>query len=80
MFGAYLSRNVRQETGKTLQHNLRSIRIDVAARMLTGGANVTEAALAVGYSSLSHFAKAFEAEKGMVPSRFLRPSSFPGGD
>jgi AraC-like DNA-binding protein len=70
--GPYLSRSVKRETGKTLQQHLRSIRIDAAARMLTGGANVTEAAFAVGYSSLSHFSKAFEVEKGLLPSEFVR--------
>jgi AraC-like DNA-binding protein len=40
--------------------------------MLTRGANVTEAAFAVGYSSLSHFSKAFEVEKGLLPSEFVR--------
>ncbi len=70
--GPYLSRSVKRETGKTLQQHLRSIRIDAAARMLTAGANVTEAAFAVGYSSLSHFSKAFEVEKGILPSEFVR--------
>ena len=68
----YLSRSVKRETSKTLQQHLRSIRIDAAARMLNGNANVTEAALAVGYSSLSHFSKAFQAEKGILPSEFIR--------
>ena len=70
--GPYLSRSVKRETGKTLQQHLRSIRIDAAARMLDGGANVTEAAFAVGYSSLSHFSKAFEVEKGLLPSDYVR--------
>ena len=40
--------------------------------MLDSGANVTEAAFAVGYSSLSHFSKAFEVEKGILPSDYVR--------
>ena len=70
--GPYLSRSVKRETGKTLQQHLRAIRIDAAARMLDSGANVTEAAFAVGYSSLSHFSKAFEVEKGILPSDYVR--------
>ena len=72
--GPYLSRSVKRETGKTLQQHLRAMRIETAARMLSEGANVTEAAFDVGYSSLSHFSKAFEAEMGLLPSAFIRSS------
>ncbi len=65
----YLSRLFRQHTGGTLSRKLRQIRIDRAAVLLRDGAcNVTEAALEVGYNSLSHFTKAFVAEKGVRPS------------
>jgi AraC-like DNA-binding protein len=67
----YLSRLFRLHTGKTLSQKLRQIRIDQAADLLHDGkSNVTEAALEVGYSSLSHFSKAFLAEKGVLPSNF----------
>jgi AraC-like DNA-binding protein len=33
--------------------------------------NVTEAALEVGYQSLSHFAKAFREETGLTPRAWL---------
>lgn len=75
--GSYLSRTVKRETGKTLLRHLRVIRVDAAARLMSNGANVTEAAFAVGYSSLSHFSKAFAAEKGVLPSQFIRPASPP---
>jgi AraC-like DNA-binding protein len=65
----YLSRLYKQHSGKTLSRKLREIRIDRAAALLRDGScNVTEAALEVGYSSLSHFTKAFVAEKGVRPS------------
>jgi AraC-like DNA-binding protein len=65
----YLSRLFRQHSGKTLSQKLREIRIDRAAALLRdGGCNVTEAAFEVGYNSLSHFTKAFVAEKGQRPS------------
>ncbi len=65
----YLSRLFRQHSGKTLSQKLREIRIDHAAVLLRdGGCNVTEAAFEVGYNSLSHFTKAFVAEKGTRPS------------
>ncbi len=67
----YLSRLFRAHTGKTLTQKLRQIRIDHAADLLRDGSrNVTEAALEVGYNSLSHFTKAFILEKGILPSRF----------
>ncbi len=72
----YLSRLVTKETGKTLSLHLRAFRIEQAALLLAGGdANVTEVAGEVGYHSLSHFSKAFTAEQGMSPSRFLKRST-----
>lgn len=69
----YLSRLVRQDTGKTLSLHLRAFRIERAAELLARrNFNVTEVAFEVGYSSLSHFAKAFSAEKGVTPSQFIR--------
>lgn len=64
----YLSRLFKQQTGFTLSRKLREIRIDRAAQLLREGLNVTEAAFEVGYNSLSHFTKAFLAEKGVRPS------------
>jgi AraC-like DNA-binding protein len=67
----YLSRLFKRHGGKTLSRKLREIRIDHAADLLRdGNANVTEAAFEVGYSSLSHFTKAFVAEKGVRPSEW----------
>ncbi|MGC6459421.1 MAG: helix-turn-helix domain-containing protein [Akkermansiaceae bacterium] len=69
----YLSRLVKQGTGKPLSLHLRQFRIEKAAELLAGNQfNVTEVALEVGYQSLSHFSKAFMLEKGMTPSQFLR--------
>ncbi len=67
----YLSRLYRLHTGMTLSRKLRQMRVDHAAALLrNGGCNVTEAALEVGYSSLSHFTKAFFTEKGVRPSDY----------
>ncbi|YCM45847.1 AraC family transcriptional regulator [Verrucomicrobiaceae bacterium 227] len=69
----YLSRLVKQDTGKTLSLHLRALRIEKAAELLSNNRlNVTEVALEVGYQSLSHFSKAFSQEKGMTPSQFLK--------
>ena len=68
----YLSRQFKKSTGMTLKQKHRALRIDHAASLLQDGDfNVTEAALEVGYNSLSHFSKAFLEEKGQLPSEFL---------
>lgn len=67
----YLSRTFSQETGMTLSQYLRSLRMEKAAELLrTGKYNVTEAALAVGYNSLSHFSKVFCEVFGKCPCAF----------
>lgn len=69
----HLSRMVSAESGRTLQHHLRRMRIEHACELLgTGRANVTETALSCGYQSLSHFAKAFREETGASPSEWLK--------
>tara|TARA_B110000908_G_C10267017_1_gene465207 strand:+ start:1110 stop:2042 length:933 start_codon:yes stop_codon:yes gene_type:complete len=67
----YLSRFYSQQTGTTISRKLRSLRMEKAGDLLLGGKfNVTEAALAVGYNSLSHFTKAFFLEKSVKPSEY----------
>lgn len=67
----YLSRLFSQQAGMTIPRYLREIRIERAAEMLHAGThNVTEAAFEVGYSSLSHFSKAFCETKGCCPGLF----------
>jgi AraC-like DNA-binding protein len=75
----YLSRIFSQETGTTISRYLRDLRLDRAAAILKmGKSNVTEAAMEVGYSSLSHFSKAFAARFGVCPCVFpLNPSLLP---
>lgn len=55
---------------------VRRLRLNQACFLLSrGGDNVTEVALAVGYSNLSHFAKVFKEHYGRTPSEFLRGNS-----
>ena len=57
----------------TISLFLRRLRIEKAAeKMSSGRMNVSEAALEVGYRSLSHFSQAFRAEKGCSPSEWMR--------
>lgn len=68
----YLSRTFTQIEGVTLSLWLRRVRMDRAAELLSSGrCNVSEAALEVGYRSLSHFSRAFAEEKGVVPSKWV---------
>jgi len=67
----YLSRIFTQEVGKTISVTLRDIRMERAASLLREGRmNVTEVALAVGYSSLSHFSGAFREVIGCCPGLY----------
>jgi len=64
----YLSRIFSREVGLTIPQYLRNARMDRAADLLRSGRyNVTEAATEVGYSSLSHFSKAFCETIGCCP-------------
>ncbi len=67
----YLSRTFSKEVGMTLPQFLRKLRMDRAAELLRAGKhNVTEAALEVGYSSLSHFSQAFHETFGVCPGLY----------
>jgi AraC-like DNA-binding protein len=67
----YLSRIFTQEVGKTISVTLRDLRMERAASLLREGRmNVTEAALEVGYSSLSHFSSAFREVIGCCPGLY----------
>lgn len=67
----YLSRTFSQQTGLTISHWLRRARLERAAGLLRSGKhNVTEAALEVGYSSLSHFSQAFREMYGCCPGLY----------
>ena len=67
----YLSRQFSEATGLTIQQCLRQARLERAAELLRDGKhNVTEAALEVGYNSLSHFTVAFRETFGCCPGLY----------
>ncbi len=67
----HLSRSFTKETGGSIPKYLRMKRIEKAAELLRGGkTNVTQAAMAVGYSSLSAFNKAFVEQMGCCPGLY----------
>ena len=70
---AYLSRSFSSEAGMTLRQFQRAARIERAAQLLSSGRfNVSEAAVEVGYQSLSQFGRAFREERGLTPRDFLK--------
>ena len=70
----HLSRTFSQHTGRTVPQYLRQLRLERAAQLLREGrCNVTEAAMEVGYSSLSHFSKAFWEAYGCCPGLYGDP-------
>lgn len=67
----YLSRIFSAQTGQTISQHLRQLRLERAAELLKSRElNVTEAALEVGYSSLSHFSAAFQETFGCCPGLY----------
>ena len=78
----YLSRIFSTQTGQTITQYLRQLRMEKAAELLRSGEyNVTEAALEVGYNSLSHFSAAFHETFGGCPGLypFKTPTQKPPG-
>ena len=68
---SHLSRIFAEHTGQSIPKFLRTRRIERAAELLrVGKMNVTEAAMAVGYSSLSAFNKAFVEQMGCCPGLY----------
>ena len=66
-----MSRIFAQETGASIPKFLRMKRIEKAAAFIRSGKmNVTEAAMAVGYSSLGAFTKAFVEQMGCCPGLY----------
>lgn len=69
---SHLSRLFTAEFGHGPTVQLRRLRLDHAAMLLRSGrANVTEAALAVGYQSLGQFSRAFAGHHGRPPSALM---------
>jgi AraC-like DNA-binding protein len=72
----YLSRTFSREMGLTIPQYLQRLRLERAAELLKAGQlNVTEVAMEVGYSSLSHFSLAFRQAFGSCPG--LYPVTIP---
>lgn len=63
-----LCRLFRRYTGLSPMEFLNLHRVNEAAKLLQGGARVTDAALQTGFSNMSYFAKVFRRYRSMAPS------------
>ena len=77
----HLARIFHQTTGKTLTGRLREMRIQHAQRLLLDSTlSIGEIGFQVGYSSFSHFSKAFKDLTGVSPSEYRRHKGRTGRD
>ncbi|MDX5362311.1 MAG: GlxA family transcriptional regulator [Alphaproteobacteria bacterium] len=68
-----LQRLFAAELGMSASAFYRGLRLDLAARLLTGtGLPLAEVAGATGFSAVSHFVQAFAARHGQTPARYRR--------
>jgi len=73
-----LNRKLQALTGHSTHDFIRTLRLYRAAQLLSQhSGNVSEVAYDVGFSSVSHFAKAFHEQFGETPSDFVEHSSKP---
>jgi AraC family transcriptional regulator len=67
----HFSRRFKDATGKSPYRYLVDVRLERAAELLRRGrAGVTEAALTVGFSDPSRFARMFRARFGASPAKY----------
>lgn len=71
-----LQREIKASTGLTPVEFIRSVRLNEARKMLSGGNyNVSEAAYACGFNNLSYFTRSFKSEFGVLPSQWVEMKS-----
>ena len=71
----HLCRLFKRRMGTTIHRYLTRLRLRTALEMLgTPGVDLTRVALALGFSSHSHFTDCFRREYGITPSRFRDPA------
>ena len=71
----YLTRCFHREMNITPVEYLNRYRLKEAKGLLGTGANVTETAMAVGFSSVSYFTRLFEKEVGVSPGAYRHTHS-----
>lgn len=66
---ATMTASYKKRYGETVTESLSRIRLEAARRLLEGGASVTEAATACGFTDPSYFSKCFRRAYGYSPSK-----------
>ena len=71
MSGAYFSRKVKAETGKTFLEHLTELRVTNAKkRLVTTSMSVSDIGHSVGYPDSNYFVKVFKRSTGLTPSEY----------
>jgi AraC family transcriptional regulator len=73
----HLARIFRQQTGQTIHAYLTQIRLRTALDYLQSDMDLTHLALALGFSSHSHFTQAFRQAFGALPSQIRARHTYP---
>ncbi len=68
----YLNRLVKKELGIRASEYIINYRISRAKEMFDSGVNVSDTALACGYTDLPYFSQCFKHHVGMTPSEYRR--------
>ena len=68
----HLCRVFRERTGRSLHRYRTELRLRSSLEQIERGSDITSTALALGFSSHSHFTAAFRRAFGITPSRFAR--------
>lgn len=72
---SHLFRRVRQVTGQSPSDLLRGKRVEEGARLLrTTSGSIADVAFSVGFKSVSHFFRCFQAQYGVTPTEYRRAS------
>ena len=66
---SHMCRTFMNNTGVTINHYLNQTRCNAALHMISHGALVTDAALAVGFSDYNYFSRVFHKLMGFAPSQ-----------
>lgn len=67
----YLSHYFKKETGFSISEYIKTQKIVAAKRLLQSGTSVTQTALALGFSSDSHFIDVFKQMTGTTPKKYM---------
>ena len=72
----YLSKYIKEKSGKTFGELVKNVRMKKARTLLKGG-NMTVETIAekVGYQNVEHFTRLFKKKYGMTPKRFISLSA-----